>query len=307
MFVAQACLGCQLSDLLGQFCEYCSARFLGLSTAADNDPLWVEKVICTTDRTALCTQFDLPLPYGIACNEFGSIELVLCLAACCHITAFAFLGHLHSKGISGLILNHHVGICVYRQLANCARIVGINSVLDSFDFLMTVTCQMVIDRFVLECICYKIAFLSGWSRGGCVGHADGVMVVEHIVESQLPIIDIGMWPIICNTLLHIVSTGLLLKGVLEIGILAAFVLHLHPKVFNVSRSKEVEATRAIVNVYLFLTEDIMIDTYQCLIVETESLSNWTNRLDADNRTHRSIIFGTRCHDDFHILNLVAFQ
>ena len=290
MFVAQACLGCQLSDLLGQFCEYCSARFLGLSTAADNDPLWVEKVICTTDRTALCTQFDFPLPYGIACNEFGSIELVLCLAACCHITAFAFLGHLHSKGISGLILNHHVGICVYRQLANCARIVGINSVLDSFDFLMTVTCQMVIDRFVLECICYKIAFLSGWSRGGCVGHADGVMVVEHIVESQLPIIDIGMWPIICNTLLHIVSAGLLLKGV-----------------FNVSRSEEVEATRAIVDIYLFLAEDIMIDAYKRLIVETESLSNRTNRLDADNRTHRSIIFGTRCHDDFHILDLVAFQ
>ena len=116
-----------------------------------------------------------------------------------------------------------------------------------------------------------------------------------------------MWPIICNTLLHIVSAGLLLKGVLEIGILAALVLHLHPKVFNVSHSEEVEATRAIVNVYLFLTEDIMIDTNQRLIVETESLSNRTNRLDADDRTHRSIILGTWCHDNFHILDLVAFQ
>ena len=133
------------------------------------------------------------------------------------------------------------------------------------------------------------------------------MIVEQIVEAQLPIIDIGMGLIICNTLLHIVSAGLLLKGVLEIGILTALVLHLHPKVFNVSRSEKIEATRAIVDIYLFLAEDVMIDAYQRLVVETEAFAKRTDGLDSDDGAHRSIIFGTRCHDDFHILDLVAFQ
>ena len=165
--------------------------------------------------------------------------------------------------------------------------------LNPFGLLQAVTCQTVFCRLVLECISHEIAFLSGWPRGSSIGHADGVMIVEQIVEAQLPIIDIGMRSVMGGALLPVMREGFLRIGMLEISVLTACVLHLHPEVFYVCRGEEVKATNAIVDVDLFLAEEVMIDAYQRLVVETESFAKRTDGLDADDGTHRGIVFRTR--------------
>ena len=164
---------------------------------------------------------------------------------------------------------------------------------------LATTYNLVVGLFVNEHGREVITRLTVGARGHSVGHADAMFVVQHVVESKFSSQHLVLVIVVHQTVLLIMA--------LQVGILSAVVGLTAAAVLVFRHTEDVKSTRAIVQVQLLQTIDIVVHASHRATVETETLTNGTNGFDTDDSLDSSIVFSSRCHNHIYVFYLIAAQ
>ncbi len=126
-----------------------------------------------------------------------------------------------------------------------------------------------------------------------------MFVVEHVVESEFPGQHLVLVVVVHQTVLLIVA--------LQVGILSAVVGLTAAAVLVFGHTEDVKSARAVIQVQFLQTIDVVVHARHRAAVETETLADGTDGLDADDGLDGGVVFGTGSHHHLHILDLVAAQ
>ena len=260
------------------------AVFFNLRVAGTDDFFHVAEYVGTVNVTALGTDFDIAFPERMASHELGSIEAVFNVVARGYGAVVALRGILKGQIVGILLLKQHVGIGIERPFACLSSVVAADDVLDVVAVHFTLACNLVVGLFVNEHGREVVARLTVGARGHGVGHADGMIVVQHVVESEFSSQHL--------VLVVVVHQAVLLIVVLQIGVLSAVIGLTATAVFVFGHTEDVKPTRAIIHIQFLQTIDVVVHARHRAAVETEALTDGSDGLDADDGLDGGVVFGT---------------